>query len=115
MRLLASVGVFEERENGTFALTPMGELLRTGVPGSMRSSVQLFAGRRRSRIRGRNSSIACKPESRRFAAIRPMPTRSRSIAAMIRSRREVFDEAMATFAPMTAAAIAASYDFSPFR
>jgi cyclopropane fatty-acyl-phospholipid synthase-like methyltransferase len=27
----------------------------------------------------------------------------------------VFDQAMATFAPLTAAAIAASYDFSPFR
>src|SRR6202023_610430 len=36
MRLLASVGIFEERENGNFALTPMAELLRTGVPGSMR-------------------------------------------------------------------------------
>jgi hypothetical protein len=28
---------------------------------------------------------------------------------------KVFDEAMATFAPITAAAIAASYDFSPCR
>ena len=44
LRLLASIGVFEEREGGIFALTPMAELLRTGVPGSMRSSVQLFAG-----------------------------------------------------------------------
>src|SRR5260221_11414620 len=44
MRLLASIGIFEEHENGAFALTPSGELLRTGVPGSMRSSVQLFAG-----------------------------------------------------------------------
>src|ERR1700737_3240255 len=43
MRLLASVGVFAERDHGTFALTPLGELLSTGVPGSMRSSVLLFA------------------------------------------------------------------------
>ncbi len=44
MRLLASAGVFEEREGGNFALTPLGEYLRTDVPGSMRASVMLFAG-----------------------------------------------------------------------
>jgi len=44
MRLLASVGVFEERDNGIFALTSLGELLRAGVPGSMRSAMLLFAG-----------------------------------------------------------------------
>ena len=43
-RLLVSVGVFEERGNGTFALTSLGELLRVGIPGSMRSMVLLFAG-----------------------------------------------------------------------
>ena len=46
LRLLASVGVFEEQENGRFALTPLGEQLRPGVPGSMRASVLLFAGPR---------------------------------------------------------------------
>jgi hypothetical protein len=35
MRLMASVGVFEEQNNGNFALTPLGEPLRTGVPGSI--------------------------------------------------------------------------------
>ena len=113
MRLLASVGVFEERDKGTFALTSLGELLRTGVPGSMRSAVLLFAGigiqdawkeleycvqtgepafRRNSRDADPFSQIAQNPEM-----------------------AKVFDEAMATFAPLTAAAIAASYDFSPFR
>ena len=46
MRLLASVGIFDEQENGSFALTPLGEPLRAGVPGSMRASVMLFAGTR---------------------------------------------------------------------
>jgi hypothetical protein len=112
LRLLASIGVFEERDNGHFALTPLADLLRTGVPGSMRSSVQLFAGpgiqdawkeleycvqtgepafRRRS------------PDSDPFAQIAQNPEMAK-----------VFDEAMATFAPMTAAAIAASYNFSTF-
>src|SRR5262249_4375185 len=34
MRLLASVGVFDEQEDGRFALTPLGDALRTDVPGS---------------------------------------------------------------------------------
>ena len=113
MRLLASIGIFEERDKGNFALTTLGELLRTSVPGSMRSMVLLFAGagvqdawkeleycvrtgepwfRRESPDADAFSSIAANPE-----------------------QAKVFDEAMATFAPMTAAAIAASYDFSAVR
>lgn len=113
MRLLASVGIFEERENGNFALTPLAELLRTGVPGSMRSSVLLFAGEgiqdawkqleycvRTGEPWFRRDS----PDADAFTAIAQNPEMAK-----------IFDEAMATFAPMTAAAIAASYDFSPFR
>jgi hypothetical protein len=71
MRLLASGGIFEERENGNFALTPLGELLRRVFPVrcdprscSSRASV--------SWIRGRNSNIAFTPESPRFERILPM-------------------------------------------
>jgi len=113
MRLLASIGIFEERDGGNFALTSLGQLLRTDAPSSMRSMVLLFAGagvqdaweeleycirtgepwfRRDSPDGDAFSSIAANPE-----------------------QAKVFDEAMATFAPMTAAAIAASYDFSAFR
>lgn len=112
MRLLASVGVFEEREGGVFALTPLADLLRTGVPGSMRSSVQLFAGvgiqdswkeleycvQTGAPAFRRNS-----PNADAFSFIKNDPEAAR-----------IFDEAMAAFAPMTAAAIAASYDFSSF-
>jgi hypothetical protein len=44
LRLLASVGIFEELEGGRFALEPLGELLRADVSGSMRAAVMLFAG-----------------------------------------------------------------------
>src|SRR5208283_1289960 len=43
MRLLASVGIFEELDGGKFTLKPLGEMLRSDVPGSMRASVMLFA------------------------------------------------------------------------
>src|SRR5204862_1803435 len=46
LRLLASVGVFVEREDGSFALTSLGECLRPGVPGSSRAMVMLFSGDR---------------------------------------------------------------------
>lgn len=37
LRALVSVGVFEETDDGHFALTPLSETLQTGVPGSIRS------------------------------------------------------------------------------
>ena len=36
LRALASLGVFAENDEGHFALTPLAEPLRTGVPGSLR-------------------------------------------------------------------------------
>src|SRR5438445_13762684 len=44
VRLLASVGVSTELPDGTFALTPLGEPLRSDAPGSVRALVLLFAG-----------------------------------------------------------------------
>ncbi len=37
LRALASVGVFSRNAEGKFALTPLGDTLRPGVPGSMRA------------------------------------------------------------------------------
>jgi len=36
LRALHSVGVFAAEDRGRFALTPLGDTLRTGVPGSLR-------------------------------------------------------------------------------
>src|SRR6188472_997925 len=36
LRALSGLGVFSESADGKFSLTPMGELLRSDVPGSMR-------------------------------------------------------------------------------
>lgn len=42
LRALAAVGVFQETDARTFTLTPLAELLRSGVPGSMRGAVQML-------------------------------------------------------------------------
>lgn len=38
LRALASVGIFVEDEQGRFGATPLGDVLRSGVPGSLRAS-----------------------------------------------------------------------------
>ncbi len=42
MRLLASLGVFKEGPARRFALTPVGELLKTDAPASLRSMAMMF-------------------------------------------------------------------------
>src|SRR5690606_38191169 len=43
LRLLATVEVFAEDEQGRFGLTPAAEALRTDIPGSMRDAVRMLA------------------------------------------------------------------------
>jgi len=113
MRLLASVGIFEERDRGHFGLTPVGELLRTGVPGSMRSAVLLFAGVgiqdawKELEYCVKTGEPWFRRDSRQADAF--------SAIAQNAEQARIFDEAMATFTSMTVAAITAAYDFSPFR
>jgi O-methyltransferase domain len=44
MRALAANGIFREEEDGTFAQTPLSEVLRSGVPGSMRAFAEVELG-----------------------------------------------------------------------
>ena len=113
LRLLASVGVFEEQASGAFALTAIGELLRSDVPGSMRASVMLFAGTgiqdswKELEYCVRTGEPAFRkdsPDADPFAQMAQDPEAAAN-----------FDKAMATFAPQTAAAVAAAYDFSGFE
>lgn len=112
MRLLASAGVFEEQEDGAFALTSLGECLRPGVPGSVRAMVMLFAGQR---IQDAWQELEyCvrtgEPVFRKRGLDDPFndPTRTPEEAAN-------FDAAMADFTTLTAMAVAAAYDFAPLR
>ena len=102
LRLLASVGVFEEHSDGTFALAPLGELLRDDVPGSLRALVLLFAG-----IGVQDSWKDLEqcvrtgdPVFRRAAPDADIYT----LAARDPEATALFDRAMATFALQTAAA-----------
>jgi hypothetical protein len=111
MRLLASAGVFIEEENGNFALTPVGECLRTGVPGSSRAMVMLFAGNRINEAwKDLEYSVRTgEPAYRRRGITDPFidPLRTPE-------EQESFDAAMADFTRLAAVAVASVYDFSSF-
>jgi hypothetical protein len=44
MRTLAGLGILTERDAQRFALTPLGEALKTGAPGSARATLLAFGG-----------------------------------------------------------------------
>ena len=44
LRTLASVGIFSEDESHRFSLTPLAEPLRSGIPGSVRTSILSITG-----------------------------------------------------------------------
>jgi len=109
---LSSVGVFEERENGAFGLTSMGECLRAGVPGSARAMVMLFTG---DRVQDACaiSNTACEtgnPVYRKRGLDDPFkdPARTPEDDAN-------FDAAMADYTALISMAVAAVYDFAPLR
>jgi len=112
LRLIASIGVFEERENGQFALTPTGDSLRAGVPGSSRAMVLLFGG---DRIQDawRDLEYAVRtgdPVFRKRGITDPFAEMAKDPEAAAN-----FDAAMADFTKIAALAVAAVYDFAPIR
>ena len=110
LRLLVSVGVFEEQENGSIALTRLGECLRTGVPGSARAMVMLFAGEHDAWKELEYCVRTGDPVFRQRGLDDPFtdPARTPEDSAN-------FDAAMADFTKLAAIAVAAAYDFALLR
>ena len=111
LRLLASVGVFTEEDAGRFALTPLGQCLRTGVPGSMRAAAMLFGGRTQDAWAEVMHSVRTGEPGFR----RAFGTDSFSYMTEHPEVAALFDEAMADWTKHVAIAAAAAYDFSRFR
>jgi hypothetical protein len=112
LRLLASVGVFVEADDGTFALTPLGDSLRADAAGSARPMVLLFGG----------VSIQDSWKELEYCVRTGEPAlRKRGLtdpfAEMAQSPEDAanFDAAMASGTRMTAMAVAAIYDFADQR
>jgi SAM-dependent methyltransferase/predicted transcriptional regulator len=104
LRLLASAGILEEQESGRFALTPVGELLRRGVPGSRRAQALLLAGPAQQRSWSGLLEIVKTgevPDGRpTFQFLEKFPDEA-----------AIFNEAMAAASMEAASAVAAAYNF----
>jgi SAM-dependent methyltransferase len=108
LRLLTSAGVFDENESGAFALTPLGSALRSDVPGSAWALVMLFAG---IGIQDAWKELEYCVRTGQPAFRKRSPSGD-AFSQFDAEQAAIFDRAMATFAPQSAAAIAAAYDFS---
>jgi hypothetical protein len=99
--------VLAEGDNGSFALTPLGECLQSNVPGSSLAMVKLFARNQESWKYLDYCVRTGDPEFRRrdVANIFQDPSRTAEDEAN-------FDAAMADITRYTAIAVAAAYDFA---
>lgn len=108
LRLLASAGVFDETDDGRFALTPVGACMRSG-PGSFRAVAQLFAGPGVWSSWGHLSHTVQTGETAWHAL------HGGDSFVYFETHPEegaIFDEAMGAFTGMVAGAVSAAYDFS---
>jgi hypothetical protein len=109
LRLLSSVGVFTEARPGQFALTPLGECLRSAVPGSMRSWLRMLGLRvwfhtyaeALHSLRTGEPAFAQSVGMKFFDYLATHPQEG-----------EIFDAAMSDFGRGVAAAVVREYDFS---
>ena len=112
MRALASVGVFAETSPGTYGLTPLSQLLRSDVPGSLRNMAVMVTtpshwlpwGKLEDTIRA-DISVADS-------------VLGSDIWGYFRENTEEaawFNGAMTSFSGMTAGAVLEAYDFSRAR
>jgi SAM-dependent methyltransferase len=111
LRLLAAEGVFAEDEAGRFRLTPEADLLRTGVPGSMRDAVLMLAHETFWAPAGKLSTTVRTGETP-FAQI--FGADFFDYFARNPAAGPIFHRGMAGFSDTENAPIAQSYDFGPF-
>ena len=111
LRALASVGVFAEDSDGRFRQTPLSEVLRSDVPGSMRA-VADYCG----------ADWSWRPWGHLLETVRTGRTAFDDVfgeqafdyLAKHPPESAVFNEGMTGFSMQESPAVADAYDFSPF-
>lgn len=112
LRALASLALLEEVEPSQFALTALGDQLRTGAPDSLRNFALMFGGERSWRSWGDLLHSVRTGES---ATQHLYGMGSFEYLAAHPQQAAIFNEAMAEVTRQVADALVAAYDFSPFR
>jgi hypothetical protein len=111
MRTLASYGLFEEDSKHRFALTPLGTLLQTGVPGSMRA-MAIWNGEPAYRAWG---AVLHTIETGQPALGHVLGMKLFDYLAQNHETGRVFDEAMTGLSVQVSQAVVAAYDFSGIK
>jgi hypothetical protein len=111
LRALASIGVFTEARPGTFALTPLAALLRTGTPDSMRALTIMYA-EEQYRAWG---DVLHSVQTGKTAFEKQFGTSYFAYLAQHPAADRVFNEAMTGYTTQLVGAVVDAYDFSPFK
>ena len=112
LRTLASVGIFTEVEQSQrFTLTPLAQLLQTGIPGSLHAMAIYMGDNHHWRTFG-DILYSVKTGKPAFEHIFGME--SYKYFAQNTEYAKIFNDAMTSLTASEDAAVTASYDFSPF-
>jgi hypothetical protein len=109
MRTLASLGILTGREGQRFALTPLGEALQTGAPGSARATLLTFGG---PAFSAGFENIMHSLETGRTGFEKAMGMPAFDYLAQHPQEASLFSETMVGFHGAEPAAVAEAYDFS---
>jgi hypothetical protein len=112
LRVLIAWGVLKECEPGLFHLTPLGALLRTDVPHSLRNLAVMLGGEQSWRAWG-NLLHAVRTGETAFEHLFGMGAFAYS--ALHLERAAMFDAYMADLTHQSVGAILASHDFSRYQ
>jgi hypothetical protein len=111
LRALISKGVFAQRDNGRYELTPLADLLRFDVPVSMAATAQLV-GSRQHREHWSLLTEAIKTGSSVVPALR-----GKTFFDYVGDDPEfgqIFNDAMTSYSGLLVGPIVGAYDFTPY-
>lgn len=112
LRTLASLGLFTEDSAHRFSLTPLGEALKTGAPGSARATVLTLAGDWFSRGL---DHLLYSVQTGKTGFEKAFGVQAFDWLAEHPEEASQFSETMIGFHGAEPAAVAAAYDFSAFE
>jgi hypothetical protein len=112
MRTLASLGILTEGDAQRFALTPLGEALKNGAPGSARGTLIAFGNPPFWRA---FEEISYSVETGKTGFEKALGKPIFDYLALHPEEASYFSEAMVGFHGGEPPAVAAAYDFSPFK
>ena len=109
LRLLSATGLLNEGEARSFALTPLGTYLQTGVPGSMHNTALNYGGKTTWQVWGAlfHSVETGEPTYQHVFGLKAWEYRAQHPDAAV-----LFDQMMTEWTASVAPTVAVAYDFS---